>query len=253
MKLSVIIPVFNEASTIREVLEKVRQVNLDKEIIVINDGSTDETGEILEKEKAEDPITVVHNSLINIGKGAGVRIGLEYARGDVVIIQDADLEMDPNEYPLLLDPIERGETQVVYGSRFLNSPPWELLLKWGIRYAANWFLTALTNLLFGSRLTDMETAYKAIRLDVLRKIRFESHGFEIEPEITAKLLRLGYSIKEVPITYHPRTIEEGKKMRTLDGFHAILHLIRYRLQKRKDLIKKSGSQCRKTLSNKKTS
>lgn len=242
MKLSVIIPVFNEASTIREVLQKVRQVNLEKEIIVINDGSTDETAEILEREKEEDSLTLVHNSLINIGKGAGVRIGLEYVRGDVVIIQDADFELDPEEYPLLLDPIKKGEVSVVYGSRFLGRSPWRLFLKWGAPYLANLFLTTLTNFLFGSQLTDMETAYKAIRVDILRKLRLESIGFEIEPEITAKLLRLEHSIKEVPIAYHPRTIEEGKKMRSFDGIRAIVCLFKYRFQKKERLMR-SGSLC----------
>ena len=237
MKLSVIIPVFNEASTIREVLHKVRQVDLEKEIIIVNDGSTDETAKILEREKQEDSITIVHNSLINIGKGAGVRIGLEYAGGDVVVVQDADLELDPEEYPLLLGPIEKGQTDVVYGSRFLSQSPWRLLAKWGIRYLANLFLTTLTNLLFSSRLTDMETAYKAIRVDILKKLRLEGIGFEIEPEITAKLLRLNYSIKEVPIAYHPRTIEEGKKMRSFDGVRAILSLIKYRFQKKEKFLR----------------
>lgn len=246
LRLSVVIPVFNEASTIREVLEKVRQVKVEKEIIVINDGSTDETGEILKREEG-NPVTTIHNSLINIGKGAGVRIGLEYARGAAIIIQDADLELDPEEYPLLLAPIEKGEADVVYGSRFLGSPFWKLFLRWRIRYLANWFLTTLTNLLFGSRLTDMETAYKAIRGDVLRKIRFESLGFEIEPEITAKLLRLGYSIQEVPIAYHPRTLQEGKKMRTSDGFRAILRLIKYRFQKKESFVKPTGSRCRQAV------
>lgn len=175
-------------------------------------------------------------------------MGLEYARGDVVIVQDADLELDPEEYPLLLGPIERGETEVVYGSRFLNQSFWKLFRKWGIRYLANWFLTALTNLLFGSRLTDMETAYKAIRLDVLRKIRLESLGFEIEPELTAKLLRLDYSIKEVPIAYHPRTVEEGKKMRAFDGVRAIRYLIRCRLQRKENFIREDKSKCQKALS-----
>lgn len=238
MKISVIIPVYNEASTIQEVLHKVRQVNLEKEIIVINDGSTDETGQILEKEKQGDPITIVHNSLINIGKGAGVRIGLEYARGDVVIVQDADLELDPEEYPLLLAPIQRGETSVVYGSRFLKLSFWTLFRKWKMRYLGNWFSTSLANLLFGSRLTDMHTAYKAIHLDIFRKLRLESLGFEIDPEITAKLLSLGYSIKEVPIAYHPRTVKEGKKVRTIDGVFAILCLIRYRFQRKEKFMRR---------------
>lgn len=244
MKLSVIIPVFNEASTIREVLQKVRQVNLDKEIIVINDGSTDETAEILETEKEEDPVTVVHNSLINIGKGAGVRIGLEYARGDVIIVQDADLELEPKEYPLLIEPILQGKTRIVYGSRFLKAPLLQSLSRWGAGYLANRFLTFLTNLLFGSRLTDMETAYKVIHRDVVMGIRLEGLGFEIEPELTAKLLRLGHTIVEIPIAYHPRTNKQGKKIRWVDGFRAVVTLLKYRFQEKERFLR----QTRKTVS-----
>lgn len=235
MKLSVLIPVYNEASTIREVLRKVRLVDLEKEIIIINDGSTDETAEILELEK-QNPITTIHNSLINIGKGAGVRIGLEYAKGDIVIVQDADLELDPKEYPLLIEPILQGQTQVVYGSRFLNRNPIKLFFHWRIQYLSNLFLTSLTNLLFGSKLTDMETAYKVISRDVLDQIRLESLGFEIEPELTAKLLRLGQKIVEVSIAYHPRTNQEGKKIRWVDGFRAIFSLLKYRFQEKSRFI-----------------
>lgn len=240
MKLSVIIPVFNEASTIREVLQKVRQVNLQKEIVVINDGSTDKTGEILEREKQEDPVIVVHNSLINIGKGAGVRIGLEYAQGDVIIIQDADLELDPKEYSLLMQPILQGKTNVVYGSRFLKKPPSQFLFsRYCISYLANRFLTSLANLLFGSRLTDMHTAYKMIHRDVIKEIRLESLGFEIDPELTAKLLRLGHTILEVPIAYHPRTTEEGKKIRWIHGPQAIFTLLKVWFQRKERFLQKA--------------
>lgn len=238
LKLSVIIPVFNEASTIQEVLQKVRQVHVDKEIIVINDGSTDATGEILEKER-KDPVTVIYNSLINIGKGAGVRIGLEHARGEIVIVQDADLELDPEEYPLLIEPILRGKTKVVYGSRFLKAPFLQLLFRWGAGYLANWFLTSFTNLLYGSHLTDMETAYKVFHRDVIREIRLESLGFEIEPELTAKVLKLGHTILEIPIAYHPRTNEQGKKIRWVDGLHALFTLLKYRFQKEERFLRQN--------------
>lgn len=236
MKLSVIIPVFNEASTIREVLQKVREVKLEKEIIVINDGSTDGTREILESER-NDPVTVIHNSLINIGKGAGVRIGLEYAKGDIVIVQDADLELDPNEYPVLVEPILQGRTRVVYGSRFLRTPSVQRRRRWGASYWANRFLTFLTNFLYGSHITDMETAYKVISREVLDGLKLESLGFEIEPELTAKLLRLGHPILEVPIAYHPRTNEQGKKIRGLDGILAVLNLLKYRFQPKERFVR----------------
>ena len=241
MKLSVIIPVFNEASTIREVLQRVRAVNLEKEIIVVNDGSTDETQAVLESEK-KDPVTLVHNSLINIGKGAGVRVGLEYAQGDIVIVQDADLELDPKEYPLLVQPLLEGKTQVVYGSRFLKASPWQYFQRWGVRYLANYFLSLFTNFLYRSRLTDMETAYKVMRREVLHEIRLESLGFEIEPELTSKILRLGHKILEVPIAYHPRTTEQGKKIRWTDGLRAAFYLLKYRFQPREKWVKKNSNK-----------
>ncbi|HAW49738.1 TPA: glycosyl transferase [bacterium] len=222
--LSVIIPVYNEELTIRDVIEKVSSVPIDKEIIVVDDGSTDRTPGILEKEK--EKVTVVYNSPINIGKGAAVRIGLEYAKGDIAIIQDGDLELDPNEYPEILKPIIEGKANVVYGSRFISK---EGRKKTDfINYLANKFLTSLTNILYGASLTDMETAYKAFKMDVFKKIRLKSLGFEIEPELTAKILRLGYKIIEVSISYHPRRIKEGKKIRFIDGIKAIYYLFKYR-------------------------
>lgn len=223
MKLSVVIPVYNEQSTISEVIEKVREVPIEKEIIVVDDGSTDGTADKLDKH-IDDPIITVHKSIVNFGKGAAVRIGFEYASGDAVIIQDADLELDPNEYPQLLEPIQKGEADVVYGSRFMNL---QRKVKF-INLIANKFLVFLTNLLYGAKLTDMETAYKVFRIDVVKKLQLKSMGFEFEPEVTAKVLRSGYKITEVPITYHPRTVEEGKKIGWKDGFKAIYYLFKFR-------------------------
>lgn len=225
MKLSVIIPVYNEELTIDEVIDKVRAVELpmDKEIIVVDDGSTDSTVEILTRR--QEDITYVHFSRINFGKGAAIRVGLTYVTGDIVIIQDADLELDPNEYKLLLNPILAGEANVVYGSRFMkpvtNIPKRTVL--------ANRFLTWLTNLLYGSHLTDMETAYKAFRAEIIKGVNLKCHRFEFEPEITTKLLRSGFQILEVPISYNPRTTEMGKKINWWDGVIAIRTLLRYRL------------------------
>lgn len=223
MKLSVIIPIYNEESTIREVLAKVRAVAVPKEIIIVDDGSTDHTAEILREEEQKDEITVVYNSLINIGKGAAVRIGIEHVTGDIVVIQDADLELEPSEYVKLIQPILKGEADVVYGSRFKEKGRGTL-----VQIMANTILTVVTNMLYGTRITDMETAYKVFRADVLKSIRLKCTGFEFEPEITAKISRTGYTIQEIPIAYHPRTTEEGKKIRWWDGVIALYCLCKYK-------------------------
>ncbi len=223
MKLSVIIPVYNERETIAEVITRVKAVALNKEIIVVDDGSTDGTVEIL-RDQRKGQVLIVHESKINAGKGAAVRIGLKYVTGDIVVIQDADLELNPDEYHQLIRPILSGETKVVYGSRFLRKNPGIPLLT----LLANKFLVMLTNLLYGTSLTDMETCYKVFSAEVLEKIPLRSVGFELEPEITAKFFKAGFRIVEVPVEYHPRTVEGGKKINWRDGIKAIQTLVKYR-------------------------
>ena len=228
MRVSVIIPVYNEEQTIQEVLERVAAVDLadiEKEIVIANDGSTDSTGRVIDERRLPPDLPVhVYHSPINLGKGAAVRLGLAFATGDVLLIQDADLELDPNEYSLLLQPLLDGRADVVYGSRFLT-PTSRVPVK---ARAANRFLTILTNVLFGGRLTDMETAYKVMRRSALEGVRLRCVGFDIEPELTARMLRAGRRIVEVPISYNPRTLNEGKKMRWVDGVDAVYALFKCR-------------------------
>ena len=224
-----IIPVYNEEQTIQEVLERVAAVDLgaiEKEIVIANDGSTDGTRRAIDDHQipANLPVHVYH-SPINLGKGAAVRMGLAFATGDVLLIQDADLELDPNEYASLLKPILDGQADVVYGSRFL-APSGRVPTK---TRAANRLLTILTNILFGGRLTDMETAYKVMRRAALEGLRLRCVGFDIEPELTARLLRARRRIVEVPISYNPRTENEGKKMRWVDGVDAVYTLFKCRV------------------------
>ena len=227
MKLSVIIPVYNEEQTIATVVERVRAVDLGDmscEIIVANDGSSDGTQRAIDAVPTDGPTPLrVYEHPINLGKGAAIRLGLKYATGDVILIQDADLELDPSEYTSLLAPIRNGAS-VVYGSRFLRRAP-------GVSRRtrlANATLTWLTNVLYHGRLTDMETGYKVFRRDVLQHVRLRSVGFDFEPELTAKLLLAGFTIVEVPITYNPRRRDEGKKINWVDGVDAVYTLVKFR-------------------------
>ena len=229
-KLSIIVPVYNEEATIREVLETIRTVeiaDMEREIIVVDDGSNDESTRLIKEAEQEYPNLIrTYVSPINLGKGAAVRMGLKYATGDIIIFQDSDLELDPNEYLNLLKPILEGKTKVVYGSRFRAKHDKQIPRKtiW-----SNRFLTFLTNVLYRSRLTDMETAYKVFTKDAISEIRLRCAGFDIEPEITARLLQNRFKIIEVPITYNPRTIREGKKIGFRDGLDAIWTLVMCKL------------------------
>lgn len=228
MKLSIIIPVYNEEQTIGEVIERVWKVDLgglDREVIIVNDGSSDGTRRAIDASPwFNDPRVKSYDSPINLGKGAAVRLGLGFATGDILLVQDADLELDPNDYGRLLAPILEGRAEVVYGSRFL-APTGRVAFR---RRLANRFLTMLTNILFGSRLTDMETAYKVFKREALEGIRLRCVGFDFEPEITAKVLKAGRRVLEVPIGYEPRREDEGKKVRWIDGVDAIYALIKCR-------------------------
>jgi glycosyltransferase involved in cell wall biosynthesis/ubiquinone/menaquinone biosynthesis C-methylase UbiE len=224
VKLSVIIPAYNEAGTIKEIVRRVQETPFNKEILVVDDGSTDGTREVLAALNSTDVKVIFHES--NRGKGAAVRTGFAAASGDYVILQDADLEYDPRDYAQLLEPLIAGDADVVYGSRFTGSPR-RVLLYW--HTVANRLLTLLSNMVTNLNLTDMETGYKAFRIDVVRRLSLESNRFGIEPEITAKVAKLRCRIYEVPISYRGRTYDEGKKIRWTDGVSAVRAIIRYGL------------------------
>jgi glycosyltransferase involved in cell wall biosynthesis len=224
MKLSVVIPVYNEKATIVEILERVRQVDLAKEIIIVDDCSTDGTGETLQGLPAADDLKIFYQPF-NQGKGAALRRGFEEVKGDIVVIQDADLEYDPAEYPALLQPILANKADVVYGSRFLGGPH-RVLLFW--HSVGNRLLTALSNMLTDLNLTDIETCSKVFRADLLKRIRLRENRFGFEPEFTAKVAKARCRIYEVPISYSGRDYSEGKKIGWKDGVAAIYFILKYR-------------------------
>ncbi len=224
MKLSVVMPVYNEKDTIAEILRRVLTTGLASEVIVVDDGSTDGTAAVLTKLKADEKVNVITVPK-NRGKGAAVRVGIEAAKGDLVLIQDADLEYDPRDIPNLLKPIEEGLADVVYGSRFLGGPR-RPTMYW--HAVANHMLTFFTNILYNNILTDMETGYKLFKREVLEDIRIRSNSFDFEPEITAKLLKKKARIFEVPISFNPRDYSDGKKIGFVDALAALWALLKFR-------------------------
>ena len=227
MLLSIIIPAFNEAAFLPEVIRRVEETPYDKEIIIVDDGSTDGTREYLKGLVSEGIKVIVHEK--NMGKGAAMRTGIEVATGDIVIVQDADLEYDPKDYPVLLEPIMQGKADVVYGSRFLGGPH-RVLFFW--HSIGNSLITLISNMFTDLNLTDMETGYKAFRKKVFEAITIESNRFGFEPEITAKVAKKGFRIYEVPISYSGRSYQEGKKITWKDGVMALFTVLKYNLFRR---------------------
>jgi glycosyltransferase involved in cell wall biosynthesis len=226
MRVSFLIPVFNERETIREVLERVDALDLEKQVIVVDDGSTDGTSELLaEWQNGRDDAVVVRQE--NSGKGAAIRVAISHIAGDIAVIQDADMEYDPADVPPLIEPIRRGAADVVFGSRLSGGRPQRAYLFWHL--VGNRFLSLLTNILYNTTLSDMETGYKAFRADVLRSLDLHENGFGVEPEITAKVCKRGLRLYEMPIAYYGRTYAEGKKITWRDGFRAIWVLLRTRV------------------------
>lgn len=223
-KLSIIIPVYNEKDTVLELIARVRASPFDKEILVVDDASTDGTSALLKTFQGGDIVLLRHDR--NRGKGAAIRTALGKASGDVVLIQDADLEYDPKDYAVLLEPLLDGRADAVYGSRFLGGPH-RVLLFW--HYLGNLFFTFLTNLLYNVNFSDMGTCYKAFRADVIQSLDLKSDGFGFEPEVTAKICKRKLRIYETPISYSGRTHGEGKKITWKDGFVYLFCLLRYRI------------------------
>ena len=226
MRVSFLVPAYDESATIEALLDAVWALDLDKQIVVVDDGSTDGTGEIVERWRANrDGVVLVRQA--NRGKGAAVRAAIPHVDGDIAVIQDADLEYDPVDVPALIEPIERGVADVVFGSRLSGGRPQRAYLFWHL--VGNRFLSLLTNVLFNTTLSDMETGYKAFRTEVLRSLDLRENDFAIEPEITAKVCKRKLRIYELPIAYYGRTYDEGKKITWRDGFKAIRVLLGVRL------------------------
>ena len=226
MRLTVIMPVYNEVKTIKDIVERVRSAEpVDKEIIIVDDGSTDGTRDILKTLEDANTKIVLHEK--NLGKGGAIRTAFGHITGDIAIIQDADLEYDPAEFKDLIKPIVDGVADVVYGSRLTGGKPQRVYMFW--HRVGNSFLTLLANILFNTTLSDMETCYKVMRWSSVKDIRIKSNGFEVEPELTAKILKKRLRVYEMPISYYGRTYAEGKKITALHGFGAILALLRFRI------------------------
>jgi glycosyltransferase involved in cell wall biosynthesis len=227
MKLSIVIPCYNEKDLLPHLISLVKTTSVsDKEIILVDDGSNDGTAELI-KDSIEKEVTRVIYNPVNMGKGAAIRSGLSAVTGDIVLIQDADLEYDPAEYPKLIAPILEGKADVVFGSRFMGEGPHRVHMFW--HYVGNKLLTVLSNMFTNLNLTDMETCYKVFRAEVIKSIRIEQNGFGIEPELTAKVAKKHCRIYEVGISYYGRSYDEGKKIRWKDGIKALYVIVRYSL------------------------
>lgn len=224
MKLSVIIPVYNEVESIREIVKRVKDTGLVSEIVIVDDCSIDGTRDVLKEMDGKGNVRVILKEK-NEGKGSAVRVGMTAAKGDVLLIQDADLEYDPRDYPTLLKPLEEGIADVVYGSRFLGAPR-RVVMFWHM--VANHLLTFMTNILYNTILSDMETGYKVFRREVIKDMPIYARRFDFEPEFTAKVLKRKYRIFEVPITFNPRDYSQGKKIKLKDAFEAVWTLLKYR-------------------------